>query len=66
MRSEENRVTLVTKAGWVMCPFCRKKKLLHVGVRTVIRDLPWTCGRCGKTVNVNIDPPEPAAKEPSA
>ncbi|WP_366800479.1 hypothetical protein [uncultured Oscillibacter sp.] len=49
-----------------MCPFCRKKKILHVGVRTLIRDLPWTCGRCGKTVLVNIDPPEPAAKEPSA
>lgn len=66
MQSSLKPAILVTKDRWVMCPFCRKKKLLHVGTRTLIRDLPWTCGRCGNTVLVNIDPPEPAANEPSA
>lgn len=66
MQSENQFATMIIKDGWVICPFCRKKKILHLGHETLIRNLPWTCGRCGKTILVNIDPPEPASKETSA
>lgn len=57
---------LVVKDGWVICPVCRKGKLLKVRPDTTAQNLPRKCKRCGQETIVNIEAPEPASRETSA
>lgn len=54
------------KDGWVICPVCRKGKLLKLLPDTAVRNLPVKCKRCGQETVVNIDAPEPESIETSA
>lgn len=58
--------TISTRGGWVICPMCRKGKLLKILPDTAVRNLPCKCKLCGTETIVNIDAPEPASKETSA
>lgn len=57
---------LVIRDGWVICPVCRKGKLLKLRPDTTAQNLPCKCKRCGQESLVNIDAPEPASQETSA
>lgn len=57
---------LSIKDGWVICPVCRKGKLLKLLPDTAVRNLPVKCKRCGQETVVNIDAPEPESIETSA
>lgn len=57
---------LITRDGWIICPVCRKGKLLKVLPDTTAHNLPRKCKRCGQETIVNIDAPEPASVETSA
>lgn len=57
---------LSMKDGWVLCPVCRKGKLLKLLPDTAVRNLPVKCKRCGQESVVNIDAPEPESTETSA
>ena len=54
------------KDGWVICPVCRKGKLLKLLPDIAVRNLPVKCKRCGQETVVNIDAPEPESTETSA
>ena len=56
---------LVVRDGWVICPVCRKGKLLKLRPDTIARNLPCKCKRCGQESIVNTAP-EPASTETSA
>lgn len=58
--------TIGTRGGWVICPTCRKGKLLKILPDTAVRNLPCKCKLCGTETIVNIKAPEPASKETSA
>ena len=57
---------LIVKDGWLMCPICRKGKLLKVRADTTAHNLPRKCKRCGQETLVNIEAPEPVSHETSA
>ena len=66
MQSNMRCGKLVIRDGWVICPVCRKGKLLKLRPDTTAQNLPCKCKRCGQESLVNIDAPEPASKETSA
>ena len=66
MQSNMRCGKLVIKDGWVICPVCRKGKLLKLRPDTTAQNLPCKCKRCGQESLVNIDAPEPASQETSA
>lgn len=66
MQSNMRCGKLVVRDGWVICPVCRKGKLLKVRPDTTAQNLPCKCKRCGQESLVNIDAPEPASQETSA
>lgn len=57
---------LTVRDGWVICPVCRKGKLLKIRPDTIARNLPMKCKRCGQETVVNIEAPEPASEVTSA
>ena len=66
MQSNMRCGKLVVRDGWVICPVCRKGKLLKLRPDTTAQNLPCKCKRCGQESLVNIDAPEPASQETSA
>ena len=66
MQTDARCGKLIVRDGWVICPVCRKGKLLKLRPDTTTRNLPCKCKRCGQESLVNIDAPEPASKETSA
>ncbi len=66
MQSNMRCGKLVIRDGWVICPVCRKGKLLKLRPDTTAQNLPCKCKRCGQESLVNIDAPEPASQETSA
>ncbi len=66
MQPNQSPCKLVVKDGWVICPVCRKGKLLKLRPDTTAQNLPCKCKRCGQESLVNIDAPEPASQETSA
>ena len=66
MQSNMRCGKLVIRDGWVICPVCRKGKLLKLRPDTTAQNLPCKCKRCGQESLVNIDAPEPASVETSA
>ena len=66
MQSNMRCGKLIIRDGWVICPVCRKGKLLKLRPDTAARNLPCKCKRCGQESLVNIDAPEPASQETSA
>ena len=65
MQSNMRCGKLVIRDGWVICPVCRKGKLLKLRPDTTAQNLPCKCKRCGQESLVNIDAPEPASQETS-
>ena len=57
---------MTVKDGWVICPVCRKGKVLKIRPDSIVRNLDCKCKICGQISEVNIDAPEPASKETSA
>ena len=57
---------IIVRDGWVICPVCRKGKLLKLLPDTAVRNLPVKCKRCGQEIIANIDAPEPESTETSA
>ena len=66
MQSNMRCGKLVIRDGWVICPVCRKGKLLKLRPDTTAQNLPCKCKRCVQESLVNIDAPEPASQETSA
>ena len=66
MQSNMRCGKLVIRDRWVICPVCRKGKLLKLRPDTTAQNLPCKCKRCGQESLVNIDAPEPASQETSA
>lgn len=46
---------LIVKDNWVMCPVCRKGKLIKLRGDSTILNVERKCKRCGQISNVNID-----------
>ena len=62
MQLDQTCGKIKTNPEWVMCPQCRRKKLLRILPTTVVKDLPVLCKQCNREVIVNISPtlePEP-------
>ena len=55
MQTTENRGRLTVKDGWIVCPICRRGKLLRIEQDTTAENLDLWCRKCGGTVKVNID-----------
>ena len=66
MQSNMRCGKIIVRDGWVICPVCRKGKLLKLLPDTAVRNLPVKCKRCGQESVVNIDAPEPESTETSA
>ena len=66
MQSNMRCGKIIVRDGWVICPVCRKGKLLKLLPDTAVRNLPVKCKRCGQETVVNIDAPEPESTETSA
>lgn len=52
--------------GWIICPVCRKGKLMPVRPDSVVLRIDRKCKLCGATSEVNYEAPEPASIETSA
>ena len=46
---------LTVKDGWLMCPVCRKGKVLKVREDTEVKNLEVRCKLCGQKTLVNIE-----------
>lgn len=51
----EKRGKLTVKDGWLICPMCRKGKVLKVREDTEVKNLEVHCKLCGRTAIVNIE-----------
>lgn len=49
------RGKLTVKDGWLMCPVCRKGKVLKVREDTEVKNLEVRCKLCGQKTIVNIE-----------
>lgn len=52
-------VTIEATDGWIICPSCRKKKLLHVRSVTRAEHLEVVCRQCREVIELNIVEPAP-------
>ena len=57
---------ILVKDGWLMCPRCKRGKVLRVTEETVARNLPVFCRRCCQESIVNIERLSPCRKPTSA
>ena len=49
-------ITLDTRNGWLICPYCRiNKRLLRIQADTKARNLQLYCRTCKRELVVNID-----------
>lgn len=55
LQTTQERGKLVVKDGWLICPVCRRGKLLHAEYETQAVNLELWCRKCGSTVKVNIE-----------
>lgn len=58
MNSRVECVKIKTNPGWVICPICKKKRLLRVLHNTEVKNLPVYCKKCEKKLILNISPNE--------
>ena len=54
MNLPANDDTLIIKDGWLICPRCRKQKLLRLEPETEATHLPVWCKHCKTETIVNI------------
>ena len=54
MQESGKRGTLTVKDGWLICPRCRKGKVLKVREDTEVKNLEVHCKLCGHIDIVNI------------
>ncbi|MDE6456132.1 MAG: cysteine-rich KTR domain-containing protein [Dysosmobacter sp.] len=47
--------TLTVKGGWLICPACRRKKIIKLNQETKAASLPLFCRTCRTEFFVNID-----------
>lgn len=55
MQSQEKCDKLIVKDNWVMCPACRKGKLIKLRGDSIILNVERKCKLCGRYTTVNID-----------
>ncbi len=55
MQEQGKRGKLIVKDGWVLCPVCRKGKVLKVREDTEVKNLEVRCKLCGQKSIVNIE-----------
>ena len=55
LQGSEKRGKLTVKDGWLICPRCRKGKVLKVREDTEVKNLEVHCKLCGNTDIVNIE-----------
>ena len=55
MQVAEKRDKLVVKDGWLICPACRRSKVLKVLSNTRAENLVVHCKKCGRESVVNIE-----------
>ena len=51
---EDTSDKIMVKDGWVICPVCKKGKLLKIRTDTTAQNLPCKCKLCGQETIVNI------------
>lgn len=54
MQEQRKRGKLTVKDGWLMCPVCRRGKVLKVREDTEVKNLEVHCKLCGQKSIVNI------------
>ena len=64
--ADELACRVTTGAAWVMCPVCRRGKLLKLAKETRARDLILFCRNCKQEVVVEIGPGEGPGSLPQA
>lgn len=55
LQTSSERVKLIAKDGWLLCPRCGRGKVLRLNPETRARSLTVYCKLCGKESIVNID-----------
>lgn len=55
LRDSQKRGRLAVKDGWLMCPVCRKGKVLKVREDTEVKNLEVCCKLCRQKSIVNIE-----------
>ena len=55
LQNQEKRGKLAVKDGWLLCPNCRKGKVLKVREDTEVKNLEVHCKLCGRKTIVNIE-----------
>lgn len=55
LQDQGKRGKLTVSDGWLMCPVCRKGKILKVRDDTEVKNLEVCCKRCGQKTIVNIE-----------
>lgn len=54
LRDQESCGKLTVKDGWLLCPVCRKGKVLKVRADTEVKNLEVRCKLCRQKSLVNI------------
>lgn len=55
LQGQEKRGKLTVKGGWLLCPVCRKGKVLKVREDTEVKNLEVLCKLCRQKSIVNIE-----------
>lgn len=55
MQKRAETVKLVVKDGWLLCPACRRRKVLRVRPDTTARNLTVYCRACHAETIVDIE-----------
>lgn len=55
LQTEPECGKLIVKDGWLMCPSCRRRKVLQVRPETSAKNLIVYCRNCKHSVTVDID-----------
>ena len=56
LQSEKSYDKMRTKDGYLLCPICKRQKVLRILPDTVGKRIPVWCKNCKQESIVNIDP----------
>lgn len=55
LQKERKSVKLIVKDGWLLCPSCRRRKVLQVRPETMAKNLIVYCRDCRSETMVDIE-----------